>query len=185
MKIHACMRPDVMDANTLLDILLFILPAYVANAFPVIAGGRGPKLDFGRGLGDGRRVFGDGKTVVGFIAGVFAGWVCAVVIAMYYQIPGFAGTDAQIFCGFMLGFGTMLGDAFGSFIKRRLGREPGSQFILDQLMFLAVALVFAYPFAPQWVYTPFIIVGLFIVTYFLHIGSNILANRLKLKKVPW
>ncbi|MEM2963772.1 MAG: CDP-archaeol synthase, partial [Candidatus Anstonellales archaeon] len=57
-------------------------------------------------------------------------------------------------------------------------------FLLDQLTFLIVAIVFAYPFADGLYSVPSLLF-LFILTYFLHVGFNILANKIGLKKVPW
>ena len=45
-------------------IILFI-PAFISNPGAVITGGKG-KMDFGRNFFDGRRIFGDGKTISGF-----------------------------------------------------------------------------------------------------------------------
>ena len=45
--------------------------------------------------------------------------------------------------GFLLGFGALLGDALGSFIKRRMGIGRGKPApILDQIDFLIVATCF-------------------------------------------
>src|SRR6266487_1933002 len=52
--------------------LLFIGPAYFANAAPLVLGGGAP-LDGGRSLADGRPIFGPHKTVRGVIAGIVVG----------------------------------------------------------------------------------------------------------------
>ena len=49
-----------------------------------------------------------------------------------------------ILIGFLLGFGAMVGDAIGSFLKRRVGighEKPAP--LLDQIDFLIVALIFS------------------------------------------
>ncbi|HIH23083.1 TPA: CDP-archaeol synthase, partial [Candidatus Micrarchaeota archaeon] len=66
----------------ILQLILFILPAYVANAVPVLLGG-GAYLDLGKNWNDGGRIFGDGKTIRGFISGVVAGMLVGIVIAFY------------------------------------------------------------------------------------------------------
>lgn len=167
-----------------IQLILFILPAYIANAVPVVLGG-GQYLDLGAKFGDGERIFGNGKTIRGFIAGVAAGTVAAAILAIYLPLPFFANARLQFFGGFMLSLGTMAGDAAGSFIKRRMKIQPGKQFILDQLSFLIVALVFVYPFVNPSVYEPAGIVFLFVLTYLMHSGTNLLANRMGLKSVPW
>ncbi|VVB98344.1 CDP-archaeol synthase [uncultured archaeon] len=142
-------------------------------------------LDFGKSFLDGRRVFRDGKTARGFFAGVFGGIVAGGILSFIMLSVFFTDARAQ-FIGFsLMALGTMLGDALGSFLKRRLGIEPGKPFILDQLMFLVVALVLVYPFVLPNLYSIENIVLLFVVTYVLHTGSNWAANKLGWKKVPW
>lgn len=173
-----------MDAEIALTLLIFILPAYIANAVPVLLGG-GMKLDFGKNFQDGRRVLGDGKTIRGFFAGIFGGIAAGGALTYFFLIPYFADTRTQ-FVGFAaMALGTVVGDAFGSFLKRRLGIEPGKPFIADQLMFLVFALFFAFPFVSAGVYGLEQIVFLFVITYILHVGSNFIANKLGWKKVPW
>ncbi|MFH1448069.1 MAG: CDP-2,3-bis-(O-geranylgeranyl)-sn-glycerol synthase [Candidatus Micrarchaeota archaeon] len=160
-----------MDASTLLDLLAFIAPAYLANASPVILGG-GVHMDFGRKLRDGKRILGDGKTWRGFFLGILAGTTCGFIL-------GFP------ILGFLLSFGTLVGDTIGSFIKRRMDIGRGKQsVVLDQLTFLLVALAFAYPYLPAYV-DGYGVLFLIVLTYFMHVFSNVLAHRLGLKKVPW
>lgn len=168
----------------IIQLILFILPAYVANAVPVLLGG-GAYLDLGKNWNDGVRIFGDGKTIRGFISGVVAGMLVGIVIAFYLPSIFFSSMRNQILGAFALSFGTMFGDAAGSFVKRRLKIEPGKQFILDQLSFLAFALVFAAPLSLPYLFEPLSIGFLFVLTYVLHIGTNALANKFGLKKVPW
>ncbi|MFA6530924.1 MAG: CDP-2,3-bis-(O-geranylgeranyl)-sn-glycerol synthase [Candidatus Micrarchaeia archaeon] len=167
-----------------IQLILFILPAYIANAVPVVLGG-GQYLDFGMKFGDGERIFGNGKTIRGFIAGVASGTVAAAILAIYLPLPFFANAQLQFFGGFMLALGTMVGDAIGSSIKRRMKMQPGKQFVLDQLSFLIVALIFVFPFVNPSVYEPVGIVFLFVLTYLMHSGTNLLANKMGLKSVPW
>ncbi len=190
----------------LLRAVLFILPAYFANATPVIFGGGAP-ADFGRKFSDGRRILGDGKTWRGLFAGIFFGTLAAVVIG--YLVPNWIETlsilkcygpvDVHVQCpmpftreegavlfgflGFLLSCGAMFGDLLGSFIKRRMGAAPGHpSLVLDQLMFLVFAVAFAWPVravgADEFVF-------LAVLTYALHVLANVVANRLGLKKVPW
>ncbi len=167
--------------------ILFILPSYFANSIPVVLGG-GKPLDFGRKMKDGRRLFGDGKTMRGFFAGIFAGTLVGAVQGMLlpgtsFDIYGSAQTYA--IAGFLLGTGTMLGDLVGSFIKRRQGIKQGKpSWVMDQLMFLLFAFVFAYPVASHLL-TLEAVIFLAVLTYFVHIAANMLAHRFGLKKVPW
>ncbi len=170
--------------DQLLDLLLFLLPIYVANSSPVVLGG-GMPLDLGMDFFDGKRLFGDGKTIRGFIGGVLAGTLAGGICALVYQSPFFPSESVQFFAGFALSFGTLCGDAFGSFIKRRLGVGSGRQFLLDTIMFLLVALVFVFPFANISLFDPLNLLFFIILTLILHPLMNILANRAGLKRVPW
>ena len=56
--------------------------------------------------------------------------------------------------------------------------------LMDQLMFLLFAFLFSYPLA-QHLLSLEAVLFLAVLTYFVHSGANVLANRLGLKKVPW
>lgn len=168
----------------LLDLLLFLIPIYIANSSPVVLGG-GMPLDFGVKLKDGKRLFGDGKTIRGFVGGTLAGTVAGGIVATYYQLPFFANPQGQFFAAFILAFGTLCGDALGSFIKRRVGVESGKPFLLDTMMFLILALIFVVPFAKGELFVYTNIVFIFVLTLIIHPLTNILANRIGLKNVPW
>lgn len=168
--------------------ILYILPSYFANSIPVVLGGGAP-IDGKRKMGDGQRLFGDGKTVRGFFSGVAAGVVVgamegALLSGTQWDIYG-TGIATYALAGFLLGAGTMAGDLLGSFIKRRQKIAQGKpSLIMDQLMFLAVAMAVSYPVSSALL-TPEAIVFLAVLTYFVHVGANIIAHRFGLKKVPW
>jgi len=170
--------------DQLLDLLLFLLPIYIANSSPVVLGG-GTPLDLGMNFFDGKRLFGEGKTIRGFIGGVLAGTLAGGLCALVYQSPFFMTEPTQFFAGFMLSVGTLCGDAFGSFIKRRLGVGSGRQFLLDTILFLLVALAFVFPFASISLFDPLDLLFFILLTLILHPLMNILANRAGLKRVPW
>ncbi|PCN49837.1 hypothetical protein B6U99_07635 [Candidatus Geothermarchaeota archaeon ex4572_27] len=154
--------------------LIFILPAYAANAAPLtlaaVVKGRHP-IDFGLTLPDGRRLLGDAKTWEGLVAGVAVGVVVGHLLG-----------DAML--GLALGLGAMLGDVAGSFLKRRLGLEPGSPTpILDQLDFLAGALSLAYLSGYQ--VTPLRAAILAALTPPIHVATNAIAYALGLKDRPY
>lgn len=153
----------------------FILPAYVANATPVVFGGGRP-IDGNRKFMDGRPIFGAGKTMRGFAAGLLAGTLTGCIQAAF-------GGQELAFVGFLLSLGALVGDLFGSFIKRRLNLPRGSQAPgLDQLGFLLVAIGFA---APIKIPTPEVFATLLIITPPLHLGTNYCGYRLRLKDRPY
>ncbi len=155
--------PEVIGA------LYFFLPAYVANTLPGIFGG-GTPLDFRKYFIDGKRLLGDGVTIRGFVVGVAGGTV----------VGAFMGRPLE---AFLLSFGALLGDATGSFLKRRLGIERGAPApLLDQLNFVVGALILVSFLTP--VPRNYIII-LLLITPFGHLAVNIIGYRLRIKKVPW
>jgi CDP-2,3-bis-(O-geranylgeranyl)-sn-glycerol synthase len=170
--------------DQLLDLLVFLIPIYIANSSPVVLGG-GMPLDFGLKLPDGRRFLGDGKTIRGFIGGTMAGTVAGGIAAMVYPLPFFSTPLAQFTAAFVLAFGTLFGDAIGSFIKRRSGIGSGRPFFLDTITFLIVALILVYPLASPSLYDPFNLAFFIGLTLIIHPLTNFLANRAGLKNVPW
>jgi len=177
-----------MDASTALELVLFILPAYVANAAPVIFSG-GPKLDLGKTFSDGKRIFGDGKTLFGFVGGVACGVLAAAALAFLIPslfIPAASSLELKGFAGFLLAFGALCGDLIGSFFKRRMGMARGEpSILLDQLTFLVVALLFASQYYPPAAAGVDGLLFLVVLTFVLHLFFNVLAHRLHLKSVPW
>ncbi len=167
-----------------LELLVFMLPCYVANAAPVLVGG-GARLDLGITLGDGRDLFGKTKSIRGFVGGIAAGVIAAGVLALLWPELLFGNRETLFLAGAMLAVGALVGDAAGSFLKRRLKMAPGKQFnVLDQMDFTIGGLVFAYPFASE-IYTVPNILFIIVISYVLHVGANVSANKLGLKKVPW
>lgn len=155
----------------------FILPAYFANAAPVVLGG-GPPLDMGKKFFDGRRIFGNGKTTRGFVGGIIAGTIIGLFQGIFRAPLG-----KHILLGFMLALGALLGDLVSSFIKRRIdiergGAAPG----LDQLSFVVVALLLASSVeVPSWQ----VIVTLLIITPPIHLATNFIGYKLGFKSRPY
>jgi len=161
----------------------FIAPAYAANSFPPLIKGRKP-LDNGKKLGK-HRLFGDGKTIEGTIAGVVFG-IFIGLIQMYFQpmIPvefGFIQMTINLIA--LLSVGAILGDIVGSFIKRRFGLKRGQPiFLLDQLNFLIGAFIFSsfvVMINLSW------ILLLIIFTPIVHYLANLIGYELRIKRVPY
>lgn len=164
-----------------------ILPAYVPNSVAVLVGG-GPPIDGGR-TWRGHRLLGDGKTWRGFVGGTLAGATLALVMnalqpTLTPTLPTFPSVVVVT-----LPLGAMLGDAAGSFLKRRSGRERGAPApVLDQLGFVVVALGLTLAVAPAWtlatVTLPVLAVVL-LLTPLVHVLTNVGAYLLGLKEEPW
>ena len=154
--------------------LLFIGPSYVANAAPLLLGG-GRTLDGGRKLSDGQPVFGSHKTVRGVLAGVIAGSLVGL---------GESLVDPRLVLGgIMIALGSVIGDLFGAFIKRRFRVEPGRAFpVLDQLDFILGGLLLGYVFFPVSLISAVLVV---VVTPPIHLATNYGAFLLGIKKTRW
>ena len=179
------MPPDVVW--TLATAIWTILPAYVPNSVAVLVGGGAP-IDGGL-TWHGHRVLGDGKTWRGFVGGTVAG--VALALALNALRPVLSTALPAFPPGAVVGLpsGAMLGDAAGSFVKRRTGRERGAPFpIVDQLGFVVGALGASLALAPSWsaaTFTPPVVLTVVVVTPLLHLGTNGAAYLLGLKDEPW
>jgi len=168
--------------------LWFILPAYMANAFPVIFGG-GLAIDMGKKLPDGKPIFGSHKTVRGFIVGLIAGILTSIgqTFMLQYNVSSDFVLPFQfnVLIGSMIALGALVGDLIHSFIKRRMGLVEGSPLpVADQLDFVVGAILFSLPVSvPQ---LPLLTVVLVIViTPPTHLLANFIAYLLGVKKTPW
>jgi CDP-2,3-bis-(O-geranylgeranyl)-sn-glycerol synthase len=177
------------------------IPAGLANMAPVFAS-KIPALtfldiplDFGKKL-RGRRVFGDNKTLRGFVAGfVFAlggvllqRWLWEHVGQPCFQC-GIEGnysikliTSNVLLVSLLYSFGALGGDAIESFFKRQVGKSSGSAwFPFDQLDYIVGGLLLTWPV----VHYSASLAGTVLITFFvLHIVSTIIGYGLGLKDAP-
>jgi CDP-2,3-bis-(O-geranylgeranyl)-sn-glycerol synthase len=161
-------------ATLIVEALKFIFPAYCANAVPVIAGG-GTPMDLGKNFTDGKRVFGNNKTFRGFFFGLAIGIAVGLMEVMVFNYP--------LLFSVLSPLGALLGDLTAAFLKRRLGIAPGGLLpIIDQVDFVVGALLFSLPLAIiYWQ----LAVAVLIITPPIHLLTNFVAYKLKLKKNPW
>jgi CDP-2,3-bis-(O-geranylgeranyl)-sn-glycerol synthase len=165
----------------------FILPAYIANAFPVIFGG-GLAIDMGRKMPDGKPIFGTHKTIKGFAAGLIAGVLTSAaqtVSLQYIKLSDFMlPFQFNVLIGLMITLGTLIGDLVHSFVKRRIGLAEGAPLpVADQLDFVVGAILFSLLVAaPLPLLTVVIII---IITPPIHLLTNFIAYLLGAKKTPW
>lgn len=166
--------------------LWFILPAYAANAIPVLVGG-GRAIDGGTTLPDGRPIFGSHKTVRGFVAGVVAGTLTGAVQTVAFTLV--APSDFvfpfqfSVLLGFLISMGALIGDLGHSFVKRRLRFVEGSPLpVADQLDFVVGAILLSALLSPPPLLT---ILVIFVITLPVHLLTNFLAYVVGVKKTPW
>lgn len=171
--------------------LYFILPAYFSNGSGLLFGG-GLPVDFGKSDKNGVRWIGDGVTWKGFIAGTLVGTITGAIqgflgpviikeFGQYIITPIITNIPEGIVIGFLLGFGALLGDAIGSFLKRRLGIGRGKPApILDQLDFIIVALILvSFVVKLEW----FVVVIALVLTLVIHLLTNTGAYLFGIKDV--
>lgn len=167
-----------MDITSIIvEALKFIFPAYCANATPVLAGG-GPKMDFGKNFFDGKRIFGNNKTFRGF----FFGWAVGIVVGIV-EGTVFGFQNFPVLFSLLIPLGALLGDLTGAFVKRRIGIAPGGLLpFVDQVDFVIGAIVFSIPLAIiDWE----LAIVVLLITPPIHLFTNFLAYKMKLKKNPW
>ena len=179
----------MIHAQTLLQLLYFFAPAYVADMSPVLVSrsfkALAVPIDSGRSLG-GKRIFGDHKTWRGLLAGVVAGGLVSEFQRLAYQAGiarGLALIDYSahpLVPGLLMGLGSGVGDAVKSFFKRRIGIPPGASWLVfDQLDFFFGAYVFVCV-----VYVPPILPALagLPIVFFANVAVNALGYCFGLKE---
>ncbi len=153
-----------------LETIWLFLPAYFANAMPVLIHGGGP-LDAGNNWVDNKRLLGDHKTIYGTIAGITAGSLVALIQGNLVQ-------------GVLFAFGAILGDLIFAFIKRRLGIKPGQPLpVWDQVGFIILAILLGSIVEPRPTLEQDAV--MILVTIPAHYLTNLFAWMLKWKKHPW
>jgi CDP-2,3-bis-(O-geranylgeranyl)-sn-glycerol synthase len=174
-----------------------MLPALIPNSAAVLFGGGRP-MDLGRSW-RGKRILGDGKTWRGFFGGSLAGTAFGMIQIGLADLLGTEGSwgfgdwPASLCVVLSLGFGAMIGDSIGSFVKRRLNMGRGDKApVLDQYNFVAGAIVLVLIFQSGWFIDHYVdgngIFGLMlflVVVPLLHRGVNIIGYKLGKKNVPW
>ncbi|MCI4366709.1 MAG: CDP-archaeol synthase [Thermoplasmata archaeon] len=183
-----------------IEVLWVLIPMYIASATATIPRGRGPPMDLGHiWRSDGRRILGPSKTWGGFFFGSLfalpfalleAGLVLAAPPSLQI-VPSYGATlVAAVPVGLLLTFGAMSGDALGSFLKRRMGRESGARTVLlDQLPFVLLPIGIGLILFPATFVPAFLslegLAWLLVYTVALHAAFNWVGYWVGLKKVPW
>ena len=174
-----------------LTTLYFILPAYFSNGGALAFGG-GTPVDFGKTDSKGIRWIGDGVTwrglaagtLIGMLTGAIQGYLAPFILSSigpYLITPIVTDVSSGILIGFLLGFSALLGDALGSFLKRRIGIGRGKPApFLDQLDFIIVALILVSPIVKL---NLLFVVTAILLTLIIHLIANGGAYLLGIKDV--
>jgi len=169
--------------------LWVMLPAYLPNPVAAALGGGRP-IDGGRCWRDGRRIFGDGKTVRGFVAGIAGGLVIGLLqIFIQSHVGSGLIPEHTLMSITLLAVGALLGDLAKSFLKRRKGVERGEKWpVADQFDLVIGAFILLLIFDPKWLFSAITIgiaIAILILTPVLHRGTNVIGYVLGIKDVPW
>jgi len=196
-----------MDYLIIIQALWIIIPAYIANGFALIVGG-GKPIDFGKNWKDGKRILGDGKTwnglIIGAIIGIVSGFGITIVAIYANQSEEYAFLGISDFGRFpmmipiisSICFGALLGDITESFLKRRVGKDRGQDWIpFDQLDFILGVLILSFLSAGlihilgfsenNWfieTLSIWHIITLLVLTPFFHMFSNFVNRKAISKK---
>jgi len=164
----------------ILILFAYLLPLYVANATPILFHGKVP-VDLGKKYA-GERVLGKGKTILGVLCGILGGIFVGILFGLIFP-KIFELIPTYLVLIIVLSTGALVGDMVKSFAKRRKGIKSGGRwFLVDQLDFIVGGLVFSLIIRIPEIW---VVVILLVVTGFIHTATNIIAFKLKLKKVPW
>lgn len=181
---------SIFNIYIFVEALWLVIPAYGANGLVPIIKGKRP-IDSGKRLKDGQRLFGPGKTWEGLIFGCIIGAILGTIQMLAFPYLPWEAAGPVVLTiapmgpvlGFLLGFGAMLGDLAGSFIKRRFRIARGKPApLLDQEDFLVGALLFAcllISIKIHWV------IMLAVITPVFHWVANGVAYLIKVKDRPY
>lgn len=174
----------------LLQVFLIFLPAFIANAVPVVAKNIPYIRQFSRPIH--ARLLWANKTVRGLMTGVITGmfvglvlflwrWFFVSILPVYSEYYNLYSTwSVSVFLGGWLGLGALVGDMVKSFFKRKLWYKPGTMFQpWDGIDYMVGAIIFALPF-----YYPGILGCLFLLIIWpiLSLISNTIAYKIGWKE---
>lgn len=172
----------------ILQVIYFLVPVAFANMAPVLVRKHFPSLakplDFGTGI------LGPHKTFRGLLFGIIGGILGVLlqyILFMNYAVQTFSLVNYEkinlFLFGFLIGVGVIVGDAVGSFIKRRLKMKPGASFVpLDQIVAPLGAMLFILPL--YRVSLKILLLAL-IVSIVFHILIKHIGYFLKIENKKW
>lgn len=172
----------------------FFCPAFFANMVPALAA-RFQLLPFLAVPVDfGKNWLGPHKTVRGFLLGTAAAigitWSQAA-LQRFEPFASFSLLDYNrihpFLLGFFLGFGSLIGDSMGSFLKRRLNKPPGEHlWFVDEISMAVGAIVFLAILYPSPSMRKIAIASaLLALTFFWHVIAAKTAWAIGVKEARW
>ncbi len=160
--------------------------------FDLLKGLKRP-LDGGGTIG-GRRVFGDNKTWRGAILMITGVVAAAALLSLWpwywHHLPGDVQDAGPWLYGLLLGLGVVVGELPNSFLKRRIGIEPGTQrrslggallSLYDQADFVLAVWVLLLPI---WTMSVGQAAVVFVVVTAVHLGINVVGYAVGARTAP-
>lgn len=175
-----------MTLHTILSALYLFLPAFAANAVPVLVQ-HVPLLRAWK-TPIAPRLLGSNKTWRGLLVGVGSALTVgagqAAVGGWTYATPAIHGEFSQsLAAALLLGLGALIGDAVESAAKRRMGIAPGRALpVADNIDYVVGGLLLL---APLYVPSLAAVIVLLILGPLLSLLSNIVSYFLGWKSVWW
>jgi len=179
------------ELMVVLAYLYFMLPGIFANMMPVLMKKHwmwlARPVDFNLKWFDGKNLLGDHKTWRGLVSGTVVSIIIVAIQKWLLQFETFEKISIFPYdqysvwlTGFLIGFGALFGDMVKSFIKRRVGIEPGKKFIpWDQIDAAVGAIALVSIIWPVgWIRS----LALIIFTFVLHILVRNVGYYLKINK---
>ncbi len=169
--------------NSLIAAIQIFLPAYLANGAPtLLINYKKHPIDSGKYWGK-NRILGNGKTWEGLIFACLTAFITGMILRYVYYWLNLEWINIHPFGYAFIGFGAMVGDLTGSFIKRRLGMNRGENAgLLDMMDFIIGAMIFARILVSYSWLTALIVLA---VTPLIHRAANIFGYKIGVKKEPW
>jgi CDP-2,3-bis-(O-geranylgeranyl)-sn-glycerol synthase len=180
--------------QNIVSLLYFFLPAYFANMTPPFL----KKLNLfsflarpidGNKTFKGKPILGSHKTWRGAIFSFLVVFFVCFFQFLLFSFPFFQKISlvdySRFFLkiSFLMGLGTISGDLFFAFLKRRLNLPPGAPFLpFDQTNYVIGNFIFLEPF---FSFGFFFWLELFVLTFFLHAIFNRLGYLLKIHNAKW
>lgn len=182
--------------ETIVAALFFFGPAGMANLIPVPAS-KVPILkdldypiDFHK-TWRGKRIFGDHKTIRGFVVGFLGALLILSLERSWYESSEWIRNEIAFadyssinlfFWAFVFTLGVLGGDAIKSFFKRQRDRRPGSTwFPFDQLDYVAGGLLMSL-FLVRLDLADYLVIA--IIFFLLHPITTMIGYLLRLKDSP-
>ncbi|MBI2426938.1 MAG: CDP-archaeol synthase [Candidatus Kerfeldbacteria bacterium] len=178
--------------DTIISTLYLLLPGAVANSMPIVVRPYFTSLAIpidGRRVFRGKRIFGDHKTVRGYVFGILGAIIVVLGQAVLMRVEAFENislldySEQPLLIGFLIGFGVLAGDSVKSFFKRQRGIAPGVSWKpwdqLDSVIGGVVALSFTHVL-PWQVYVLIALLG-----FLLHIATRRIGYWIGVNKTQW